>query len=268
MGADVVGLPSSQGARERMLADAANPFREMTVAALQAHRQAEDPHEGWSAAAASVVVIDESEARCEYFPGALDPEVADELLEELMDDRAVAWRTHSDDFGIHDRQTAYFGDPGAWFWFVGLTLKPAAWPESPSLAAAREAAQRVALEAGAGQDLALTACLANRYDEGVGKICVHSDEVRAHGDDPCIATVSLGGPRPFRILSAAGGEQRAELMLEHGSVLVMRGRAMQERYRHELPLPDGAPARVALTLRSIVPGYEEALATKSERCET
>lgn len=219
-------------------------------------------------------------ARCEYHAHALDARSADGLLAELLaapvaggTGRAgagaasgrVVWRTHVDDFGPQDRLTAYWGDAGTAFWFVGLRLEPEAWPLSPLLAAARAAAQRAA-----GDGVALTACLANRYDAGEGFIAPHGDEVRAHGPEPVICTLSLGGPREIVLMEregcegAAGERRQVRRRLEPGSVLVMRGRAMQDEWRHELPLASGGaganPVRIALTFRSIVPGYEDSLA--------
>ena len=44
-------------------------------------------------------------------------------------------------------------------------------------------------------------------------------------------------------------------------MLLMAG-DVQEEYLHRLPLPDDAPERISLTMRSIVPGFETDLKKK------
>ena len=62
-----------------------------------------------------------------------------------------------------------------------------------------------------------------------------------------IATLSLGGPRRFRLRPRDGsGDAYAEVEMTPGSVVMMAG-ATQDHYEHELPLRDGDESRVPLS---------------------
>jgi alkylated DNA repair dioxygenase AlkB len=64
-----------------------------------------------------------------------------------------------------------------------------------------------------------------------------------------VASVSLGAARRFVIESLASPKRREEIVLEHGSLLVM-GRGMQRLFRHSLPkAPRVKEPRVNLTFR-------------------
>ena len=183
---------------------------------------------------------------------------------------SAVWSREVDDFGEQDRETCYVGDAGCTFAFVGLTLRPRPW--TPAARALRHElegliAPRVRALAGSGSaaaPLQLSGCLMNRYDADAGFIPWHSDEVRAHGPSRVVCAVSLGGPRRFLVRAkpkAPGDEPDPpvlhDIALPSGSALLMAGDA-QARYEHALPLDVGAaPARISLTYRSIVPGFEE-----------
>ena len=122
----------------------------------------------------------------------------------------------------------------------------------------------------------LAGCLLNFYKRGEGSIPWYSDEIRAHGSPKCVATLSLGGPRPFQLRRSSptlvagcdpGRKDGAEsdeiisLSLQPGSLLIMAGDT-QARFEHLLPLiqqdwGEPPPPRISLTFRSIVPGFEK-----------
>ena len=184
-----------------------------------------------------------------YHPDVLAGAAAAALFAEL--DAGVPWAVHADDFGAQGRPTYYCGDDDCVFSFVGCRHEPRPWP--PALDALRPS-----LEAAlALPPRSLTACLLNRYAAGAGHIPFHSDEVRAHGFKRVVASLSLGGPRTFRLRRKATGDDVADLALASGSALVMTGDA-QDDYEHELPLRGGDAARISCTFRSIVPGFERA----------
>jgi alkylated DNA repair dioxygenase AlkB len=199
-----------------------------------------------------------------YIPSLIEKVDADHLFHWLL--KNVEWRREIDNFGPQNRLSAYFGDTGCTFSYVGLTLKPRPWP-TPMLKV------RQHLEAHLVKDpflsgISCSACLVNNYPPGEGHIVWHHDEVRAHGPRPLIVSVTLSpdGERPFELRrrSAAAGSESGDadlsLSLAHGSALVMAGSA-QEGWLHRLPLPGpGAPHRISLTFRSIVPGFEDAAA--------
>ena len=77
------------------------------------------------------------------------------------------------------------------------------------------------------------------------------------GDDPMVASISLGATRDFlfRAISPINATASAllpncgKVALEHGSLLVM-GRGVQSTYQHSLPKRAHAGRRVNLTFRA------------------
>ena len=68
------------------------------------------------------------------------------------------WRTETDAFGRQGRATAYFGDEGTLFSYVGLTLRPKPWPTHRALTAARQRADLVSHLLGTHLLLWIRAC--------------------------------------------------------------------------------------------------------------
>lgn len=211
-----------------------------------------------------------------YFKKFLSFEMQKTLLEGTS--KSIEWRKEVDDFGVQDRESFYMGDdPSCIFSYVGLELTPNEWNldcrtvrDMLNASIAPYVSKRLQIEE---KECRVTACLMNYYRKGEGMIPWHWDEVRAHGIGKVVASVSLGGPRPFELKTRCAvdindgrgdGDQVTNILsltLEPGSVLLMAGDA-QEEYLHRLPLPDDAPERISLTMRSIVPGFETGLKKK------
>ena len=200
------------------------------------------------------VVCDDGASLIYLLPDVLSPAQAAQHFEEL---RAwPGWRTETDAFGVQERESAYFGDAGCVFAYVGLTLQPQPW--LPCLTTARSLVDETI---GSAHGASVTGCLANHYPQNEGRICWHCDEVRAHGDANLVVSLSLGGTRTMDVRENATGKTWS-LRLPPGSALVMGG-AAQQHWQHALPLDEaGAPERISLTFRSIVPGFEEELARR------
>ena len=91
--------------------------------------------------------------------------------------------------------------------------------------------------------------LLNYYRHGQDSMGWHGDNERSLGINPVIASVSLGACRRF-LLRHKSGEQR-ELLLSHGSLLVMAGE-MQHHWQHALPkMAASAEPRINLTFRCL-----------------
>ena len=90
-------------------------------------------------------------------------------------------------------------------------------------------------------------------------------KIGALDDASILKALSLGGPRRFRLRPRDGSGDVIEVEMTPGSVVTMAG-ATQDHYEHELPLRDDDPPRISLTFRSIVPGFEDALATANDLC--
>ena len=160
-------------------------------------------------------------------PAFLAPDEAAAAFAALR--QAIPWETHRlRMFGRtvdSPRLSAWIGDPGTDYRYSGTTFAPLPWP--PALQALRE---RVAAAAGAPFD----SVLANLYRDGRDYMGWHSDDERALGPRPVIASVSLGATRRFRLAARADQARTLDLDLGAGSLLVMRGDT-QRTTRHALP---------------------------------
>lgn len=93
--------------------------------------------------------------------------------------------------------------------------------------------------------------LLNRYRDGADSMGFHADDEPELGENPVVASLSLGETRRF-VLAARRGRGRWQWALGHGDLLVMGG-ACQHHYRHGVPKTSAAVGeRVSLTFRLIV----------------
>jgi alkylated DNA repair dioxygenase AlkB len=180
-----------------------------------------------------------------YEPGWLAKDEADALMRELR--AGASWTQGAIAmFGREipePRLTAWVGD--ADYTYSGRTMRAAPWPTAL-------AALRARLDRAAGPHF--NAVLLNLYRDGNDSMGLHSDAEPELGTDPVIASVSLGAERRFVLVprKKAARDGAVEVMLAHGSLLVMAG-TCQHHYRHGLPKQPGAQGeRINLTFRRIV----------------
>jgi len=183
-----------------------------------------------------------------YRPGFVAAAEADRLLAGLIalpDWRQERLRMFGREVDA-PRLTAWYGDPGCRYAYSGVVHDPRPWP--PEIADLRDRLCH-ALE------VPFDGVLANRYRDGRDSMGWHSDDERELGPRPVIASLSFGEERRFllRERGVASGREAAthEIVLGHGSLLVMRGDS-QRRYRHSLPKSARCRGeRVNLTFRVV-----------------
>ncbi|WP_042302144.1 alpha-ketoglutarate-dependent dioxygenase AlkB family protein [Paraburkholderia kururiensis] len=142
------------------------------------------------------------------------------------------------------RLTAWQGEPDAVYVYSGIRNVPQPWV--PAVAALKAAA-----EAACG--VRFNSVLLNRYRSGTDSMGWHADREPELGQEPVIASVSLGATRRFDLRHNATGVVRS-FQLKSGSLLVMRG-TTQAEWRHRVPkAPDVRGERVNLTFRWVTPG--------------
>ncbi|MGH1481596.1 MAG: alpha-ketoglutarate-dependent dioxygenase AlkB family protein [Geminicoccales bacterium] len=155
---------------------------------------------------------------------ALSPDIADQAFADLLE--TIDWRQETAAlFGRKiplPRLTAWYGDGG--YAYSGIRHEPA--PMTPALLALKSEA-----EALSGQGF--NSVLINLYRDGRDSMGWHSDDEPVLGDEPIIASLSLGATRRFQ-LKHRHADERVSLDLAHGSCLVMQGRC-QACWRHQLP---------------------------------
>ncbi len=152
---------------------------------------------------------------------------ADTLQRTLRDD--VPWEVHNIRmFGRQvdsPRLSCWMGDPAARYRYSGTEFVPAPW--HPALLPLRDQ-----LAAFCGH--AFNSVLLNRYRDGDDGMGWHSDNEPELGSTPVIASVSLGAPRRFLLRRRDDHAKKAEVLLDHGDLLVMGGQT-QRLYQHSLP---------------------------------
>jgi alkylated DNA repair dioxygenase AlkB len=155
----------------------------------------------------------------------------------------IRWERH--EFSIYGRRVpmprliAMYGPVG--YRYSGVEHPPRPLP-------ARVAAIRDRVEAVTGRRF--NSVLLNLYRDGRDGVSWHRDSDYDHGGQPDIASVSFGAARRFQLRDDAS--QRADVVLESGSVLLMTGEALA-RWAHRVPKtarPVGP--RVNLTFRHMV----------------
>ena len=93
-------------------------------------------------------------------------------------------------------------------------------------------------------------CLLNLYHSGEEGMAWHADDEKELQPNGAIASVSLGAPRRF-VFRHKAARDKAEVLLDHGSLLVMQG-ATQTHWEHSLPVMKRVKTpRINLTFRKI-----------------
>jgi alkylated DNA repair dioxygenase AlkB len=178
-----------------------------------------------------------------YDPYFLSPEVADRAFHSLL-----SGTTWSQEFlKMYGRRipfprlTAWYGDSGAAYTYSGIRNEPHAW--TPDL---RELRDRIARRIG----VRFNSVLLNQYRYGADSLSWHADDEPELGNEPVIASLSLGVLREFQLKHRVDGEL-ITVPLENGSLLVMSGET-QRHWRHRVPKERNVKsARINLTFRVI-----------------
>jgi alkylated DNA repair dioxygenase AlkB len=142
---------------------------------------------------------------------------------------------------LQPRLTAWFGDDGCSYTYSGATLNPAPW--TPFLSGIRRRCEEVSQST-------FNSVLLNLYRGGSDAVSWHSDDEPALGEQPVIASVSLGATRRFDMRHRESG-LTIKTNLGAGSLLVMSGRS-QSHWKHQVPRTskDIGP-RINMTFRRI-----------------
>ena len=95
------------------------------------------------------------------------------------------------------------------------------------------------------------AVLLNLYRNGKDSNGWHADNEKELGENPVIASISLGQERFFHLKHRTLKEERLKINLKHGSLLIMGGK-MQHHWLHQIPKTSKPiNKRINLTFRFI-----------------
>ena len=188
------------------------------------------------------VRIELPDAEVYYWGGFFASNEAHALFEALS--KEIRWERHR--VRIRGREvdcprlSGWEGD--ATYAYSGLILRPAPW--TPRVDAVRHR-----IEAATGE--MFNSVLANLYRDGADRLGWHADDEPELGPAPVIASASFGAPRRFLLRPKRSGAS-VPIVLEPGSLLVMRG-TTQRHWMHSVP-PTRRPVgpRINLTFRRIL----------------
>lgn len=165
-------------------------------------------------------------AKLHFWPDFLTENQADELFEELK--TSNLWRQDKVKvFGkTYDQPRLCFlaADRKVNYTYSGLTLPAVDFSKSLSLIKTR-IEQTSATR--------FNSCLANLYRDGNDSNGWHSDDEKELGDEPVIASLSLGVTRNFDLKHKRNRLINKRIELTHGSLLLMSGRT-QKDFKHQI----------------------------------
>jgi alkylated DNA repair dioxygenase AlkB len=182
-----------------------------------------------------------------YWPAAFSPAESARLFVGLR--RRVAWQQEQVLIFGRWRQVprlvAWYGDAGASYTYSGKSHDPLPWTDE--VATLRTRVEQLTAHPFNG-------VLLNLYRDGRDGMGWHSDNEPELGPEPVVASVSFGAPRRFRLKHKRRKDQKAELLLEDGSVLLISG-ATQANWLHSVPKTSKNVAeRINLSFRQVIGG--------------
>ena len=138
------------------------------------------------------------------------------------------------------RLTALYANNNLTYSYSNITMRPT--PFSATLLEIKEKIeQQLKLE--------FTTCLLNLYRHGQDSNGWHADNEKELGENPIIASVSLGAERMFHMKHRTDKSQKIKINLTHGSLLVMSG-STQHYWLHQIPkTKKHVEERINLTFR-------------------
>jgi alkylated DNA repair dioxygenase AlkB len=179
-----------------------------------------------------------------YIPNFIEQNEASILYNILLD--SIEWqrdivkmfgKTH-----ILNRKMAWYGDSDKKYSYSGISRSPISW--TPELINIKQQCELSCLHS-------FNSCLLNYYQDGIQGMGWHADNEKELGNNPIIASVSLGAVRRFRCKHRIS-HHTIDIVLEPGSLLIMKG-SMQHNWVHTLPISKKIKdARINCTFRTII----------------
>jgi alkylated DNA repair dioxygenase AlkB len=181
----------------------------------------------------------------DYLPHFLNAQRALQLFEQLVNEPTFQ-QNEIILFGKKikvPRLEAYYALDGVSYGYSGQQLKVEKFPTYLN---------ELRLEIENQTGYAYNALLVNYYRDGHDSDGWHADNEKVLGQNPSIASLSLGAERLFELKHIATGAKK-KLLLSNGSLLHMHG-ALQHHYKHQLPKSkDVLTTRLNLTFRWVQP---------------
>ena len=178
-----------------------------------------------------------------YYGKIMSLKQADDYLKDLLNN--IAWKQdEAVIFGKHiltKRKVAWYGDHEFEYTYSNITKKALPW--TSELLKLKTIAEKITGET-------YNSCLLNLYHSGDEGMAWHSDGEKDLKKNGAIGSMSFGAERKFSF-KHKGSKETVSLLLEHGSMLVMKDDT-QTNWLHRLPPTKKIwSPRVNLTFRTI-----------------
>ena len=190
-------------------------------------------------------IIDIADGELRYYPNWLNTEESADYFQQLREQ--VVWEQSTIFvYGKYikiPRLNAWYGDPGCTYQYSGRRFQPHPW--LPILNDLKQRLQRTTGEL-------FNSVLINCYRDGQDSVSWHSDDEPELGQNPVIASISLGVERIFQLRHKRYKRiDQQRFLLENGSLLLMSG-SLQHNWQHQLPKSTTIKEeRINLTFRRV-----------------
>ena len=149
---------------------------------------------------------------------------------------------------VTTRQIVWMGDSDIDYQYSGHTRQTIPWTDTVFHVKQHVEQQLLIL----GIDVNFNSCLLNYYPSGEDGMGYHADDERELGEQPVIASLSLGATRKF-VFKHKKTQDKVELYLESGQLIVMHGET-QNFWKHSITKTKKVTTgRISLTFRQIYP---------------
>lgn len=179
-----------------------------------------------------------------YFGKIFDEHQSQNYLHKLLEN--INWeQDNAVIFGkqiVVNRKVAWYGNGGQNYTYSGTTKVATKWTKE--LLEIKKVIQNYT-------KVEFNSCLLNLYENGNQGMGLHSDSEKELGKNTTIASVSFGTNREFRFRHKKDKNLKTSVVLESGSLLIMKGET-QQNWLHQIPKSGKVlEPRVNLTFRTI-----------------
>lgn len=179
-----------------------------------------------------------------YYGRVLEIEENNRLFQYLLseipwkNDEAIIFNKHI----VTKRKIAWYGDKEYAYKYSGTTKYGLIWTKE-LLKLKKVIEDKINCE--------FNSCLLNLYPTGEEGMAWHSDDEKSLGKNTTIASITFGSERYFSFKHKKTN-QKVKVLLEHGSLLIMKG-VTQSYWLHRLPPTSKVRSpRINLTFRTII----------------
>ena len=181
----------------------------------------------------------------EYHPGLISAAQSEALLHQLIAESPWQQKVVKmyDKEVITPRLTAWYANAETYDYTSLRRSAPNNW--TPALLMIKEKAELIA-------KVKFNSVLLNYYRDGNDSVAWHSDNEKALGTHPVIASVSFGQVRSFDIRRKEDHSDKYSIRLESGALMLMKGNLQQDWEHRIAKSTRPMKPRINLTFRIVI----------------